>query len=519
MTKRAQLHDGTILEFPADTPDEVIDRTVMARTNAPANDSAVEGFLVGAVKPLDKAAEWLTSTAPGKAIDNFGASLGLPTTPDAVAGNQARRDANTRSGWQTVGNVAGTLPLAAMPGGLATQGGAAGALLSDADTPGELVRDAGIGAIGNVVGGKLISGAGAAISPHIGNSIRRLSEAGIKLTPGQIMKDSKSFLGRAVSQGEEALSSTPFIGDAINMARSMGTEDFNKALGSRVLENIGLSLPKSLTPGPDFVTGIRNLVSRKYDNLVPKLSATFDQQFMDDLGKAKDLMATVPDEVQSQFEKIMRNVFTNRANGSGISGQALKDAESRLTALKGTYAKSANGDHHILADAIGASRQALRDIVSRGNPAHAPQLQALNTAWAQLKPMKAVSDIAADGVITAGRMYQAVRKTGFPDKLTRTAAARLPNATPDSGTARRGMMGLLGTAIASGTAGSLLSPALAVPAIASSLYTKRGMTALNKMLFAQRGPATKAVGEGLRVAGNSIPGIGPAFYSLLAGGK
>ena len=150
MSKRAILEDGTVLEFEAGTPDEVIDRTVKAHIANPPNDSKLDAFLGGALKPVDNLARAASSIPViGPAIDRASEAIGMPKAADAVAFNNARRANNTRTGWQIAGNIAGTLPTSRLPGGAFVQGAASGALLSDANDAGGLITDAVVGGVGN----------------------------------------------------------------------------------------------------------------------------------------------------------------------------------------------------------------------------------------------------------------------------------------------------------------------------------------------------------------------------------
>jgi hypothetical protein len=524
MSKWAQLADGTWLEFPDNTSDAVIDRAVQAHVNNPRNSSRAKGLAGGAVKPVDNLASWASQIPVlGPAVDQLGQALGLPSTADAVANNDAMRANNTRKGYQLAGNVAGTLPLAALPGGAATQGAAGGALLSDSRDTGGFLTDVAIGAAGGKLGQVVGNAVGAIAAPRISSGARRLANAGIMQTPGQIMAGSKNMLARQFSKAEEALTSTPYLGDMINMAREAGTEGYNRALGNRVLSPLGANVPRRLQPGEGFVDGIRSMVGRRYDRLVPSLRANFNKDFVDVLQNAKALTNVLPDQRQQQFGRIVQDVFMNRATGPGnaktqITGQALKDAESRLTGLVRQYSSSADADERVLGEALQTVRTGLRSMVERSNPESAAELQNLNRAWAQLRPMRAASDAAPDGVITPQRMFQANRQARYRgDKLTNAAAARLRNATPDSGTPRRAAATLAAANIAGLAGGAAISPALAIPAALSLLYTRPGMAAVNKAVFAPRGPVAQTVAKAARAAPALIPGLGPLAVMGLLG--
>lgn len=513
MSKQAHLADGTVLEFPDDTPDHVIDASVKGHLASGGNDSALEGFVKGVQKPLDNMASWLGNTQVGQTLDDLGEKIGLPRSTDVAAYNNVRRGENSRTGWQAAGNFAGTLPTVALPGGVLAQGAASGALLSDADTLGGVATDATIGAVTSKLGEKALRALGGVVAPKISPDIRRLADAGVRnFTPGQLLHGSTSMIGRAINKGEEALTSVPLVGDIINLAREGGTNAYEHALGNRVLSNIGQKLPQAMGQGEAVVNHVKKAVGDAYDSLVPHLSMNFDQPFMLGLADAKNLVATVPDAIQNQFESIVRNAFTNRVNptGNGLAGQSLKDAEAFLTKQIRTYAPK-GGDHGYLADALAGVRQSLRDAIVRHNPQLGNELQALNKAWAQLRPMSLASKTNPAGQITPAQMFSQVRRTGFDDPLVKSGAKVMRNTTPDSGTARRAMAGV--AALGSGTLGlaTVLSPSVLAPASLGALYLPKALKLLNQLALAKRNQAASAVGDAARFVSK---GAGAAFPAL-----
>ena len=519
MSKDAKLPDGTVLRFPNDTPDEAIDAAVQAHIRNPANDSRAVGFVGGAVKPVDNLASWMADIPViGPAVDKLGVAMGMPSAKQAVTNNDEMRANNSRTGWQGAGNFFGTLPTLALPGGVFAQGAASGALLSNEHDIGGIGRDALTSALISKGGSAALNGTAAALAPRLSAGAKRLAASGVLQTPGQILSGSKNMIGRGLSKLEEAATSIPYLGDAITMAREYGNESLQRALGNRALGNIGASIPNRVPAGPVMADYVGKRLGRAYDALVPKLHATFDDKFAEALRPAVDKIRTLPSPVQKQYRKILDDVFVNRSNGPVISGQALKDAESQLTYWIKTYGKSANGDQVAMSDALGTARNALRDSITRNNPEFGAQLQALNKGWAQAKVMRLASDGTPDGVPSPARLFQEQRKTGFKDPLIRTAAARLKNATPDSGTARRGMTGLAATALTSGAAGASINPLLAIPAAASFLYTKKGMDYLNKAVFAPRGPVAQGAGKALRyIDKNAVAPAAGLISSLFSG--
>lgn len=121
----------------------------------PAKADQGLGFQKGAFKALDNAAVWAESGLErlGVPVDRIADFLGSPTAREAVDARAAAVEQASREGrvpgkiGEFAGNVLGTLPTAALPGGVIPQGMAGGALLSEAKDAGGVVRDAAIGGL------------------------------------------------------------------------------------------------------------------------------------------------------------------------------------------------------------------------------------------------------------------------------------------------------------------------------------------------------------------------------------
>lgn len=519
MSRHAQLPDGTTLEFPDDTPDDVMDRAVRAHVANPQNDSRAIGVFGGALKPLDNLVAAAQNIPGYDALDRFGQSLGFPSADDAIANNDAMRANNSRTGYQALGNVIGTAPTAMIPGGIIPQGMAGGALLSNSRDTGGLVKDTLLGGVTSGLGAMAFKALGGVVAPKLSKGVQSLADAGVRnLTPGQLMYGQSGILPRLLNKTEEALTGVWGVGDMIQRAREAGTDTFEKVLGNRVLGNIKQALPDGVSGGEDIVDHARNAVGQAYDNLVPNLSMNFTGKFARGLSDAKQVVSTLPDTVQKQFEGIVRNAFTNRANAArtGMAGQALKDAETYLTKQIRAYAPK-GGDHGILADALGQVRQSLRDAIGDSNPAHASELQALNKAWAQLAPMRQVVTDFADGQLTPQRMFQATKRTnkGYADDLVRTARKVMHNTTPDSGTTKRATAAMVAGMSTAPIAAAMSNPVLGIPAAIAALYTKPAINLINKATFAPRNAAAKGVGEAARWLGDHAAQLAPALPAFL----
>lgn len=187
---------------PAGASEADVMARVRGQSSRPADNSRTRGFIGGVLKPVDNLATWLSEVpVVGPALDDLGEAVGLPSTKQAVAKNNRARKRNTRTGWQTIGNIAGTLPTAYLPGGVMAQGAAAGALLTEDPTDAKgVMRDATIGAVtgkaGDVVGRKVAAPAVRAVART--KPVRTIADLGRKAA-GKAATPVRNVTQKAVS--------------------------------------------------------------------------------------------------------------------------------------------------------------------------------------------------------------------------------------------------------------------------------------------------------------------------------
>ena len=472
----------------------------------------LKGLALGAEKPLDNLTQAAMHIPGMQYVDQLGQAMGLPSAQQTTQSYQQARQNNTAKVAQMAGNIAGTLPTMALPGGAAVQGATGGALLSDAQDAGGVVRDAELGGIGGKLGQVAGNAFSAVAKPVVSKVAQTLHDAGIMLTPGQIAHGANGIVGKAVGGIEDRLAGLPVIGDVINQARGRGTTQLNHAVVNDALSSVGETAPANMVAGHDLLDYANDKLSQKYQAVVPRLVGNIDQQFGDDLAQAKQVTDVLPDTRQKQFESIVRDTLTNRTpDGTQITGQALKDAESRLTMLAGNYAKSPDADQKILGDSLYKVRQSLRDMAARSDPS-GTELQAINQGWAKLKQAQSAANI--QGVITPTSLARGANRSGFGTDLARSAQQIMPNQVPDTGTAGRALVGHLALG-AGGTLAALSHPGLLMGGLAAAApYTQMGQRALNAFVFAPRGAAANTAANAFAKAAKIAPAIAP---SLLRG--
>lgn len=486
----------------------------------PEDDSAFRGFVGGLLQPVDKLTEGalaLPVVGPVlQRLDEAGAAIGLPTSEQAIADRRAAMDANTRTGWQTAGNVAGLAPLARVGvpalgayGNAALQGAAGGALLSDSDTASGIVGDAAIGAATGAGSTAVLRGIANVAAPVVDKGVRALRDAGVTMTLGQLAGATQSRLGKAVKGVEDRLAGFPIVGEFIQHARDRGTYDYNRAVLNRALGHIGAKIPDDMPVGTDAIRTAGDQVSAVYDRVLPGLTATADRQFAMDLTATATGLRVRPDSVQRQFNAMMDDAFQNRLANGGFDGPALKEAQSKFSMWAAQYRGSRDPDQRALGIAAGEARDAIRDMVARQHPNAAPELQAADRAWRELAIIENAAGrrptntsgvfspvdyrVAARNADSSIRRRATVRGTAPNQALTDAAARILPNTVPDSGTA--GRTSLLSayrtttTALSggAGAAAAMTHPVEAAVVGAAALpYTRVGQTAVNRVWTANR---------------------------------
>lgn len=160
---------------------------------------------------------------------------------------------------------------------------------------------------------------------------KKLTEAGIELTPGQANKG--TLIGNILDYFEKRATSLPVIGDFISSAFERGSRDFQLKIFKDFADSVGITLKgnlKDLNQNELFsqiLVGYRN----KYNNAVSKL--TLDKtSFVDEVtqfAKSKGLN-------DNQIQDVIRRVTNKISNETGdkISGSAIQDADIFLRDLK-----------------------------------------------------------------------------------------------------------------------------------------------------------------------------------------
>jgi hypothetical protein len=413
------------------------------------------GVLEGGANVLDHAADWLQSglNLAGGLGDEINSAWGdgqndlTSAVPAATPGLETLRGAG-----RFVGEAVATAPVAALRGGALAQGAVSGALLSNNNDLVGVGLDAAAGAAGGYAGSKLLGAAAGLAKPEpVSPELRTLMNEGIRVDPGQVARSRGTAAGDRVAARIDRSTSAPFVGDAITADRQGSFSGFARATINRAVKPIGLELPDEVPAGRKAVAWAGDKLSAKYDELLPKLRVSGDDQFLSDLANVHSEAQTLHPQRVAQFNNELKALGRFWQGGENLTGQALKNVDERLSARIRRLSASQDADQQDLGDAFQAVRDAVHELAARQNPQYAGDLQAINKGWKGLVQVEKASANSKAQITPAGysqavkQTSDTVRRRGYArgealnQDLADAASDILPSEYPDSGTAGRWM--------------------------------------------------------------------------------
>ena len=442
---------------------------------------------------------------------------------DAGSMDWARLAGNVASpvNYAAPGMMGGATALARL-GGAALAGGTMAALnpVTEGNFWAQKGKQTAEGAATGYVGGEIGERVANALAPTFQGAVKRLLDAGVTLTPGQMA-------GGLTKRAEDTLNSLPLVGHVMDSANRRSIESFNIAAINEALQPVGVALPKGTEAGYGAIRAGQDALSNAYNRLLPNVSLRLDKTFADRMAAVYRDASELPADSERQFKAIVENRFADRTAKTGgvLDGKMLKDIESELTQKSHQFMQSqVQGDRDVgrlLSRAKGAMLETLEDQ----NPAQRAELRSINSAYARFADIE--NAVAARptglGVFSPGDLLRGankgetrrVRAAGSAPMADLAQAAQevLPNKVPDSGTAQRvGMMETaLGLAGLFGAHAGMVNPGLVAGGIAAALpYSRPGMNMLNA--WATKLPATRNyLAQGVRQA---TPYLAPTAAGL-----
>jgi hypothetical protein len=392
---------------------------------------------LGIIEGVLPAVERLAPYSPANVIPGF-------KEADAAAikrlhGRVAERERSQTPGklGKTMGSLFASIPAAMISKNPWIAGGAQGALLSEADSPGGVATDAATGAATNWFGGKVVNKIASAIAPEINPAVRRLADKGVKLTPGMER-------GGAAMRREDKMMSRPLVGDAIQAGREATQRTFNRAAVDEALAPLGKKVPSPIQEGHDALQYAKDEIGRAYDLVIPNLAVKIDGQRF-----AANLLPSLQALPKPQAAEFQRIISANLKNGQ-LSDYALKKAQGELRRLAGAYSRGQSVPERELGNALWAADDELTGAMMTQNPKWAPQLQKVNEAYRGYRTVADAAGRADEGLFNTGQLKQSVRRGDFSKAKDATARGEafmqgfsedargvIPARVPNSGTADR----------------------------------------------------------------------------------
>lgn len=432
-------------------------------------------------------------------------------------------------GLSIPGNVAATMAIPFKPLVQGLVGGAAQGFGSGEGGVDRFLKG-GVGAAVGLGTSALVGGTGKALSqPNLSPDVQTLLDAKVRLTPGQIM-------GGTAKKIEDRATSVPIVGDMISARQGASINDMNRAVGDRVLEPIGKTIPNDVSAGRQLVAHVKQALSNAYDGVLGKMSAVATPDFATEMQSViANAQATLPANEFAKFQGIvnaqLRGKFTQA--GAAIDGDTIKGIESELSKEIKGYGRG-SWDEQKLASSISDAQTAFRGLLSKQNPGLADELSRVNKAYANYAVLRHAGKAVGNdgGVFTPSQFQNAVQATDSSagkgafasgnarmQDLSDAAKNVLPSKVPDSGTAARIWQGL--GALSAGAGATHMVPGSAIPAAAAlgtgvAAYTTPGQALLRTLLASQRPDAIAAVGKGLKLSAPAMSAILPLLLQQRA---
>ena len=339
----------------------------------------------------------------------------------------------------------------------------------------------GLGVAGNAIG--------RVVGPWITPQAEHLRQAGVTLTPGEM-------LGGYAKRAEDVATSAPFVGSFVRGRQAEGIQSFNRAAVRQALAPdrvVSQRMPHDAEVGYELMQAARDQLSRRYGEVVPRMRANaLDAQLVTDLRR---IAAAVPGSRFNRFrDAISRHIddstdpATNIISGRGMQNalEGLRDEGRRLMTSQGSHAYD-----YDLGRALGLASDALVRAAARSTSARTMgDFRRLQTAYAGFARLRdAASRTGADmGTFTPAHLMAAVRAgdrsagkgataTGraLLQDLAAPAKSVMTRRVSDSGTPERSF--LMGAIVAPGVAAQALVSGIPL----GLLYTRAGRALFERM--------------------------------------
>lgn len=360
-----------------------------------------------------------------------------------------------------------------------------------------------LGAVSTAVGKYFIPSAFEGAKRRL-SDLGLLRKEGVDLTLGQ-------KAGNIFRRAEDALSSTFVLGDLIKNAKSMQTDQFNRAVYNRALKEIGEKLDDDIEIGSDSLKQVNEKISKYYKQVHEGLeldqnSVTTMLDDFDTILLQASEEANLTDAMLEEAEKQINGKIKRRIINGEMTGAKIQEAQSALKQKIRDLSRSTDDSARDLFNVLIKVNKSFDDILINANPSKAGQKKAVDKAFSlSLVTTKAKVNAGDKELFTPAQLSRAIKQSDLSkfsqnfakgdapmQDLSGAGVRELSGTVPDSGTAYRstmghavmGNLGLSGAGYAGGALSGLYDPNLALYAMGGvpllSAYTKSGMRNINR---------------------------------------
>lgn len=346
----------------------------------------------------------------------------------------------------------------------------------------------GYGALGGAGFGKLTQ---TVMAPQVSAQLKKLKDMGMStFTPGQLMADIP-LIGPGIQKAEKALTSLPLTGSIIGGGLLSSGKDFNRMLGNKVLEPLGLKVPKDIPEGNAMIQHVKETLGNNYDNVVnnatfrnaidPKTGATAVENIWNRMTKVGNNL--VPKQREALERDVTDNIIKHIEGNTVLNGNQFRAAEKYLGGKANGYFEQGFDD---LGNAYMKVQQSLRSELEKQNPHIANVLSKTHEAFKRFIPVEKAAAMrgSTEGVFSPQQFKSAAESSAGRAGVASGTGRMIPEAQagmqtlgatlPNSGTADRLLTGkgLLDIGMHAGTMGiPLATAAMAYNPIAMKLMS------------------------------------------------
>ena len=296
--------------------------------------------------------------------------------------------------------------------GQSAAAGAAGGVLSPVTNTEEFAKEKGtqvvFGGVTGAAGAKGIEYLGRVLSPAVSEAEKVVRSLGVRLTPGET-------LGGTWRTMEELAQNLPFVGDMVKNQRDRAMVDFNRGVINKMLDKIGLQLPKD-AQGRNAVKLASDAIDQSYDLVLNNMNYTLDSNASRNILAALNNSKLVSGADRQKVVDILNDVLFSKLNGQAatqLDGQTMKGVQSDLRMLANNYIYgNSTASERAIGMALRETLKAFNATVRQQNPNLSSALRRIDSAYGDLDIiMRAAANSAAEGGKFSPKQYQlAVRQ-------------------------------------------------------------------------------------------------------------